>query len=434
MNNFSYSEQLIEFIKNSPTSYHAVDNMKKFLNSAGFECLDENEPWCLKSNNGYYVTRNDSSIIAFIVGAKEPIETGIRLVGAHTDSPCLKIKPNPEIHKKTYCQLGVEVYGGVLLNTWFDRDLSIAGKVTFKHKDNKLAVALIDFKKPIAVIPSLAIHLNRDANNGYIVNPETGMRPILTVRHTNNEDFRDILAEKLVSQLSLTSKSDNFSVIDYDLSFYDTQPPGLIGRKKDFISSARLDNLLSCFAGVQAIIRTNKQVTSMLACYDHEEVGSTSAIGANGAFMESVLNRLFDQAETKSRVVANSMLISTDNAHGVHPNFLDKHDENHSPIINNGLVIKVNANQRYATDSLTSSLLKNLCNDISIPTQSFVNRADMSCGSTIGPITAANIGIKTIDIGVPTFAMHSIREIAGKEDAFYLFQMLNKFLDTEKLQ
>jgi len=160
MNNFSYSEQLIEFIKNSPTSYHAVDNMKKFLNSAGFECLDENEPWCLKSNNGYYVTRNDSSIIAFIVGAKEPIETGIRLVGAHTDSPCLKIKPNPEIHKKTYFQLGVEVYGGVLLNTWFDRDLSIAGKVTFKNKDNKLAVALIDFKKPKLNLVILRVNLN----------------------------------------------------------------------------------------------------------------------------------------------------------------------------------------------------------------------------------------------------------------------------------
>ena len=434
MNNFNYSEQLIEFIKNSPTSYHAVDNMKKFLNSAGFKNLDESKPWCLKSSNGYYVTRNDSSIIAFIVGAKEPIDTGIRLIGTHTDSPCLKIKPNPEIRKKTYFQLGVEVYGGVLLNTWFDRDLSIAGKVTYKNKDNKLAEALIDFKKPIAIIPSLAIHLNRDANKGYIVNPETEMRPILTGCHKNNEDFRDILAKKLVSQLSSTSKSNNLSVIDYDLSFYDTQPPDLIGLKKDFISSARLDNLLSCFAGVQAITRTNKQVTSMLACYDHEEVGSTSAIGANGAFMESVLNRLFGQAETKSRVVANSMLISTDNAHGVHPNFLDKHDENHSPIINNGLVIKVNANQRYATDSLTSSLLKNLCNDISIPTQSFVNRADMSCGSTIGPIIAANIGIKTIDIGVPTFAMHSVREIAGKEDAFYLFQMLNKFLDKEKLQ
>ena len=227
------------------------------------------------------------------MGPKNPTETGIRLVGAHTDSPCLKIKPNPEIHKKTYFQLGVEVYGGVLLNTWFDRDLSIAGKVTYKNKDNKLAAALIDIKEPIAVIPSLAIHLNRNANKGYIVNPETEMRPILTERHTNNEDFRDILAEKLVSQLSSTSKSDNLSVIDYDLSFYDTQPPGLIGLKKDFISSARLDNLLSCFAGVQAIIRTNKQVTSMLACYDHEEVGSTSAIGANGAFMESVLNRLF---------------------------------------------------------------------------------------------------------------------------------------------
>ena len=434
MNNFNYSKQLLEFIKNSPTSYHAVDNMKKFLNSAGFEGLNENEPWCLKNRNGYYVTRNDSSIIAFIVGSKEPIETGIRFVGAHTDSPCLKIKPNPEVYKKTYFQLGVEVYGGVLLNTWFDRDLSIAGKVTYKTAHNKLDEALIDIKKPIAIIPSLAIHLDKNANKGRTVNPETEMLPILTNCHKIREDFRDILAEELVTQLSSTGTSDGLSIIDYDLSFYDVQPPSLIGLKNDFISSARLDNLLSCFAGVQAMIKSDKNVTSMLACYDHEEVGSISAIGANGAFMESVLNRIFDQAEIKSRVIANSMLVSTDNAHGVHPNFLDKHDKNHSPIINKGLVIKVNSNQRYATSSLTSSLLKNLCNDISIPTQSFVNRADMSCGSTIGPITAANIGLKTIDIGVPTFAMHSIREIAGTKDAFYLFEMLNKFLDTEKLQ
>lgn len=434
MNNFNYSKQLLEFIKNSPTSYHAVDNMKKFLNSAGFEGLNENEPWCLKNRNGYYVTRNDSSIIAFTVGRKEPIETGIRFVGAHTDSPCLKIKPNPEVYKKTYFQLGVEVYGGVLLNTWFDRDLSIAGKVTYKTAHNKLGEALIDIKKPIAIIPSLAIHLDKSANKGRTVNPETEMLPILTNCHKIKEDFRDILAEELVTQLSSTGSSDGLSIIDYDLSFYDAHSPSLIGLKNDFISSARLDNLLSCFAGVQAMISSDKNVTSMLACYDHEEVGSISAIGANGAFMESVLNRIFDRAEIKSRIIANSMLVSTDNAHGVHPNFLDKHDKNHSPIINKGLVIKVNSNQRYATSSLTSSLLKNLCNDIGIPTQSFVNRADMSCGSTIGPITAANIGLKTIDIGVPTFAMHSIREIAGTKDAFYLFEMLNKFLDTEKLQ
>jgi len=350
-------------------------------------------------------------------------------VGGHTDSPCLKIKPQPEVYKNSYYQLGVEVYGGALLGPWFDRDLSIAGKVSYQTEKGKLQESLIDMKRPVGIIPSLAIHLDRDANSNRSIDPQTDMLPILYKCGNTREDFRSILAKELPS----SAHSGPVSILDYDLYFYDCQLPALIGFKEDFISSARLDNLLSCFAGLQALLSSNKQITSVLACYDHEEVGSTSAIGANGSFLESLLDRIYSEPEEKSRVMAQSILISTDNAHGIHPNFPNKHDENHAPVINEGLVIKVNANQRYATNSTTSSFLKNLCKEISVPTQYFVSRAGISCGSTIGPITAANIGVKTIDVGVPTFAMHSVRELAGANDAYYLFQTLSAFLDVEKL-
>ena len=429
MNHKKYNKHLLDFIKNSPTPFHVVANMQESLDAAGFQHLKEEERWQLINGNGYYVTRNDSSIIVFIFGMKPSVETGIRLVGGHTDSPCLKIKPQPEVYKNSYYQLGVEVYGGALLGPWFDRDLSIAGKVSYQTEKGKLQESLIDMKRPVGIIPSLAIHLDRDANNNRSIDPQTDMLPILYKCGNTREDFRSILAKELPP----SAHSGSVSILDYDLYFYDCQLPALIGLKEDFISSARLDNLLSCFAGLQALLNSNKQITSVLACYDHEEVGSTSAIGANGSFLESLLDRIYSEPEEKSRVMAQSILISTDNAHGIHPNFPSKHDENHAPVINEGLVIKVNANQRYATNSTTSSFLKNLCKEISVPTQYFVSRAGIPCGSTIGPITAANIGVKTIDVGVPTFAMHSIRELAGANDAYYLFQTLSAFLDIEKL-
>ena len=433
MNYKIYNEHLVDFIADSPTPFHAVNNMQQSLDEAGFQHLKEKDKWELKAGSGYYVTRNDSSIIAFIFGAQPTKETGIRLVGGHTDSPCLKIKPNPDVYKKSYYQLGVEVYGGVLLGSWFDRDLSIAGKVVYKRTGGGPHESLIDLKRAVGTIPSLAIHLNREANTSHSINAQTDILPVLNKCGDTKEELKTVLAKELASQLPLTPDLGAISILDYDLYFYDTQKPSIMGLKEDFLSSARLDNLLSCFAGLQALLASDKEVTSILACYDHEEVGSVSAIGANGAFLESLLDRLYSEPEEKSRIIAQSILVSTDNAHGIHPNFPDKHDQNHAPIINEGLVIKVNANQRYTTNCSTSSFFKNLCKEANIPTQCFVSRSDMSCGSTIGPITAANIGIKAIDIGVPTFAMHSIRELAGTDDAYYLFQLLSAFLDTKKL-
>jgi len=219
--------------------------------------------------------------------------------------------------------------------------------------------------------------------------------------------------------------------MDYDLFFYDCQPPAITGLNEDFIASARLDNLLSCYTGMQALLESNGEVTSLLICNDHEEVGSTSASGANGPMLKSFLERLYPDTEERARILSQSLLISTDNAHGVHPNYSDKHDNNHGPVINEGPVIKINANQRYATDSVTSSLFRHLCEKEGVSVQSFVTRTDMGCGSTIGPITAANIGVQTLDVGVPTFAMHSIRELAGVDDAHNLFKVLSGFYNSQ---
>lgn len=430
-----YNQQLMDFIQQSPTPFHAVKMMKEALECAGFQELCEEKCWETETGGRYYVTRNGSSIIAFVVGQQPVLDTGIRLVGAHTDSPCLKVKPTPELTKKGYFQLGVEVYGGALLNPWFDRDLSIAGRVIYKSSDSSdPQKALINMERAVATIPSLAIHLDRDANTGRTVNPQTDIPPILfKSNEANQASFRSLLVDELKREnLVDQGSASDISVMDYDLYFYDCQPPAITGLNNDFIASARLDNLLSCFTGMQALLQSGDQTTCFLVCNDHEEVGSTSDCGANGPMLKSLLERLYPDIETRSRILSQSLLVSTDNAHAVHPNYSDKHDSNHGPVINDGPVIKINANQRYATNSVTSSLFRDLCEQQDVPVQSFVNRADIGCGSTIGPITAAAIGVQTLDVGVPTFAMHSIRELAGVEDAYYLFRVLNGFYRSER--
>jgi len=426
----TFNEELIEFLKCSTTPFHAVECMSATLEKAGFKRLYEADSWKGLPAGKYYVCRNDSSIIAFNKAENEVTESGFRMVGAHTDSPCLKIKPNPEISKHSYYQLGVEVYGGALLNPWFDRDLSIAGRVTYKTSGGELVSRLIDFEKAIATIPSLAIHLDRDANKNRTVNAQTDLPPlILQLPKDKPLDFRDLLLEFIKAE---SPSTDAVQVLDYELSLYDTQAASIVGFHHDFLSSARLDNLLSCFVGLKALLESDVTQNTLLVCNDHEEVGSASAAGAQGPFLKSVLERMTDSAESLSRCIDRSMMISADNAHGVHPNFSDKHDENHGPILNKGPVIKINANQRYATNSETSSLFRHICELADVPVQAFVVRSDMSCGSTIGPITASELGVKTIDVGVPTFAMHSIRETAGTWDAYYLFRALRVFF-SEKI-
>ncbi len=429
---------ILDFLQQSPTPFHAVSQMRKQLLAAGFEALNEGERWQIQPQKKYLVTRNDSSLIAWTSGKNTPQEHGVRLVGAHTDSPCLKIKPQPDMLRFGYLQLGVEVYGGALLHPWFDRDLSIAGRVHYRQKNGVLATALVDFRHAVATIPSLAIHLDRDVNNGRAINAQKELPPLLlqvddAVAAT---DFHNVL----LAQLRLEQPNcDAECVLDYELSLYDTQAPALIGLRQQFIASARLDNLLSCFCGLQALLQANADQACVLACTDHEEVGSVSACGAQGAFLRAVLERWLGAGESLlmegspvenyERTIARSLLISADNAHGLHPNYSEKHDENHRPLLNGGPALKINANQRYASNSKTQALLRDLCLRHNIPLQNFVARSDMGCGSTIGPLTAAAVGVDTVDIGVPTFAMHSIRELAGVLDVAYLQKTLSAFFN-----
>lgn len=428
MEHNDFTQRLLDFLARSVTPWHAVRAMTDELDAGGFIALDEREEWSLSPSQGYYVVRNGSALVAFRTGASDPTGAGIRMVGAHTDSPCLKVKPNPELRRKGYFQVGVEVYGGVLLNPWFDRDLSLAGRVTIRDNQGLVRDALIDFRKAIAFIPSLAIHLDREANSNRTVNPQTDLPPVLMQSvETDGVTFNDLLAAQIGREYPDLSVS---KVLGYELNFYDAQPAAVVGLGDDFIASARLDNLLSCFIGLQALLQTSGEQPALLVCNDHEEVGSMSAEGAQGPFLSSVLDR-WCGAENRGRALARSMMISADNAHGVHPNFSDRHDENHGPLLNHGPVIKVNHNQRYATNSRSAALYRNLSDELELPSQTFVVRSDMGCGSTIGPLTAANLGITTLDIGVPQFGMHSIRELAGTADTHTLFQVLRAYMQRE---
>lgn len=427
-----FNQQLIDFIAQSPTPFHAVEEMQTQLLDAGFEALEENFSWELEPGQGYFLNRNGSSLIAFIYGEDDITETGIRLMGAHTDSPCLKLKPNPVLNQSGYFQLGVEVYGGVLLNPWFDRDLSLAGRISYKTQSDELKSALINFSRPIAIIPSLAIHLDREANSKRSINAQQDISPILSLA-SDTIDFEQLLREQLELQHGELGIE---TILDYELSFYDVQPGDQIGLQQELITSARLDNLLSCFVGLQSLIQTYQQgspYTSLLICSDHEEVGSASAAGAQGPMLKSVLQRLLPDVEERSQCFYHSLLISIDNAHGIHPNFANKHDANHGPLLNAGPVIKINANQRYASNSETQARFRYLAELVDEPVQAFVVRSDMACGSTIGPITATETGINTIDVGVPSFAMHSIRETAGSADAYALYKILQAFCQQREL-
>ncbi len=408
------AQDLCDYIAESPTPFHATKTLLKQFLASGFTELKEADDWTIESDGAYVITRNDSSIIAFRTGAD--YERGFQMLGAHTDSPCLRIKPNPEINKYGYTQLGVEVYGGVLLHPWLDRELSIAGRVSGVTKSGDLFHDLIDFKRPIAIIPNLAIHLDREANTKRAINPQNHL-PII-IGQGDDIDFKQLLLD----QLSKEGRDDAEQVLEFELSCYDVQAPSIAGLNDEFVCASRIDNLLSTYIGARAILDTQSDQASLFISTDHEEVGSASACGAQGPFLKSVLQRLTDSPAAMTQLISRSTMVSCDNAHGIHPNYADKHDQNHGPLLNAGPVIKINNNQRYASNSISSAKFKQICDKLDIPVQTFVTRSDMGCGSTIGPITATELGIETLDIGAPQWAMHSIRETAGTEDCNYLYQ------------
>ena len=431
MNPESFNSGLTAFLDASPSPFHAVASMRQALQSQGFKDLDPTAAWSVGNSNKTLVTRNGSSLIAFRVGNTPLADTGIRIIGAHTDSPCLRIKPMPDIRRSGMHQLGVEVYGGVLLAPWFDRDLSIAGRVTCTDAQGHRLSLLIDFERPIVTIPSLAIHLNRDIHKNRTINPQQDVVPILCDLTDQSEpEFHGMLLDQVQQQ---HPESNVQAVTDYELSCYDTQGAQQVGIHGDYLASARLDNLLSCYAGLRSLLDAEGEQSILLVCNDHEEVGSASAAGAQGPFLHTVLERLCGDTETLARVLARSLLVSVDNAHALHPNYENKHDPQHQPRLNGGPVIKFNANQRYATNSETAATFRQLCTRAGVPVQSIAMRSDMACGSTIGPITSTVLGIDTVDVGAPQLGMHSLREITGWKDPVLLYRALRQLFESEEL-
>ncbi len=424
-----YNSNLFSFLLRSPTPFHAVATMGKELYAHGFIKLRENEEWRLVPGQAYFLARDNGAIIAFILGSEEELGQGFRLLAAHTDSPCLQVKPCAAVKTGSYLQLGVEVYGGSLLAPWFDRDLSLAGRVCGRTSNGSLSALLIDFHRPLLTIPSIAIHFDREANKNGGINQQKHLPPILSQAIDRQlPEFNALLLDQLRAE-----HPEGPAIVDilsFDLFCYDCQGPVTTGAKSELISSARLDNLVSCHAGVTALSGAERTGNALLFCANHEENGSTSATGAHGSFLDSVLERIVTDPVTRRIALSNSFLISMDNAHAAHPNFMEKIDAAHEIHLNAGPVIKHNANQRYATSSVSAAIFKDICREAGITPQEFVMRSDLPCGSTIGPITAARLGVRTVDVGAASLAMHSIREHTGTQDPFLLFRAIEQFLKS----
>lgn len=392
----------------------------------GFVRLLETHAWRLQPGGRYYVMRDDSSLIAFVVGTAPLAEHGVRLIGAHTDSPGLRLKPNAPHAADALLRLGVEVYGGPILATFTDRDLSLAGRVVLR--DGRCQ--RVCFKQPLLRLPNLAIHLNRGVNeDGLKLNKQTELPLLLTALRdslTPDQQFRQLLADELLCAAD--------KILSWELAVYDTQPAALWGAQSEYIAAGRLDNLASCQAALTALINTaadNSAATRVCAWFDHEEVGSESAKGAAGTFLADVLERLSAALDlTRAdylQALSHSFCISADMAHAYQPNFPGVYEPQHLIRVNGGPVIKFNANQRYASDAVSAAYFAQLCEAVGVGYQSYAHRSDLACGSTIGPITAAGLGIRTVDVGNPLWAMHSIRESAGVGDHAALIRVLEQF-------
>jgi aspartyl aminopeptidase len=402
----------------SPTSFHAAAEAARLLAAAGYTALDEaGPPEALAPGARRYVLRA-GSLLAFRVGTRNPAEAGFRMVAAHTDSPNLRIKPRPHLREHGYVRLGVEPYGGVIHATWVDRDLGIAGRVYVRDGAGQRAV-LVDLRRPLCRIPTLAIHLNRAVNDeGLKLNPQKDLPALLA-------QADDKAAEPLHALLAEAAGVAPEALLAWDLSLYDLTPATVSGLNGEFLHSARLDNLGSCHAGLEALLAAGEgpvpDTTAVLALFDHEEIGSTSERGAQSAWLEHVLDRVVrdgagPNAGGLPRALANSWLVSADMAHAVHPAFADKHDPEHMPRLNAGPVIKQHTSQRYGTEAEGAAFFLRLCEAAGVPCQWFVNRSDLACGSTVGPLVAARLAVRTVDVGNPMLSMHSAREMCGTQD------------------
>ena len=421
--------ELIDFLYDSPSACHGVKATQRILEKNGFIEIKESDKWNLEAKGKYYVIKNDSALIAFEVGTGDIEETGLRLIGAHTDVPGFRIKPNPQmISEGKYVKLNTEVYGGPILYTWFDRPLSIAGKVSLKGSSPlKPETRLVNINKPLLIIPSLAIHMNREVNEGFKINKQVDTLPLLALINDKleKEDYlMNILAEELQ-----VNKED---ILNFELGLYEYEKGMLIGMNEELISSGRFDDLWMVYAGIKALVDSKEnEATKVMICIDNEEIGSLTAEGANSTLLNNILERialgLGKDREGYYRALANSIMISADLAHAVHPNLGDKHDPTNRPVLEGGPVLKIAASGSYSTDSFNGAVFAGVCEAAGVPFQKFVNRSDVRGGTTIGPVTSANLTIPVIDMGAPVLGMHSIRELASVKDNYYTVKAFTEF-------
>lgn len=421
--------ELIDFLYDSPSACHGVKATQKILNENGFIEIKESDKWDLKAKGKYYVVKNDSALIAFEIGSGNIEETGLRLIGAHTDVPGFRIKPNPQmISEGKYIKLNTEVYGGPILHTWFDRPLSIAGKVSLRGKSPlKPETRLVNINKPLLIIPSLAIHMNREVNESFKINKQVDTIPLLGLINEKLEK-EDYLMNLLADELKV-NKED---ILNFELGLYEYEKGMLIGMNEELISSGRFDDLWMVYAGIRALIDSSEnEATKVMICIDNEEIGSLTAEGANSTLLNNILERiaigLGKNKEEYYRALANSIMISADLAHAVHPNLGSKHDPTNRPILEGGPVLKIAASGSYSTDSFNGAIFAGVCESAGVPFQKFVNRSDVRGGTTIGPVTAANLTIPVIDMGAPVLGMHSIRELASVKDNYYTIKAFTEF-------
>jgi aspartyl aminopeptidase len=425
-----HAQDLLDFIDASPSPWHAVATLEQRLRVDGYTRLDERKLWRLSSGDRHYVIRGDSSLIAFQVGEKATANSGFRIIGAHTDSPGLRLKPKAAYGSEQLTRLGVEPYGGPILATFTDRDLSLAGQLHLRGKDG-VESRLIRFEQALARLPNLAIHMNRKVNDeGLKLNKQTEL-PLILGQLQNElppaQQFRALRAKQAVCPAG--------NILSFEFNVYDTQKGAFWGAAGEFLADSQIDNLSSCHAGLCALLDAKPAPhTSVCAFFDHEEIGSESHKGADGSFLSDILERITQsRGEERSeyqRGLAHSLMISADAAHAFHPNFPNAYESCHAIRLNQGPAVKINSNQRYATDGFTEAWFAELCRQAGVPSQTYVHRSDLGCGSTIGPMSAARLGMRTMDCGAPMWAMHSARESAGVMDQLSLARMLTTHLEN----
>lgn len=419
-------KRLIDFLEESPVNFLAVEAVSKRLEAAGFRRIDAKEPLKdVAAGDKLYVTKNDSSIYAFVMGSKPMAEAGFRIICSHCDSPTFRIKPNAEMQRGGMVSLNTEVYGGPIMSTWFDRPLSLAGRVIVKGSDAlHPETRLLHIRRPLLIIPNLAIHFNRQVNDGVKLSKQKDMLPLMANYVTEQMQRDGVLMTLIADELDINIDS----ILDFDLYLYDVSPACTVGLNQEFISGGRLDDLSMVHASLEALLGATgdnpvPEVTRVMAVFDNEETGSQTKQGAGSPFLRSMLERLVmaqgGTADDFYRAVEQAYMISADNAHAWHPNYSEKYDPTNHPVLGGGPVIKLNAAQKYATDAMSAAIFASLCKEAGVPCQHFVNHSDVAGGSTLGNILASSLPLRGVDMGNGVLGMHSIRETASVADHIY---------------